>query len=70
MLKIAFVAVALLGTTASAFASDATFDQRSQTPVSSEISQAKPEASRPTCSCAHHAAAVTCSCAHHTPAVK
>jgi predicted outer membrane protein len=58
MLKIAFVAVALLGTTASAFASDATFDQRYLAPVATAAPQAKPEASRPTCSCVHHAAAV------------
>ncbi|HEX8908306.1 MAG TPA: hypothetical protein VF805_03840 [Anaeromyxobacteraceae bacterium] len=58
MLKIAFVAVALIATTASAFASDATFDQRSPTPVSSVAPQAKPEASRPQCACAHHVAAV------------
>lgn len=60
MLKLAFVAVALLGTTATAFASDATFDQRylaPVSPVSSAAPQAKHEAPRPMCSCANHPAA-------------
>lgn len=57
MFKIAFAAVALLGTTASAFASDATFDQRYLAPVATAAPQAKHEVPRPTCSCEHHAAA-------------
>lgn len=57
MLKIAFVAVTLIGITTTALASDATFDQRHLAPISSASPQAKHEVPRPMCSCEHHAAA-------------
>ena len=56
MLKITIVA-ALLGAAGYTLASDVAFDQRSLAPAPSAASQAKQEAPRPVCACAHHGAA-------------
>ena len=56
MLKFTIVA-ALLGAAGYTLASDVTFDQRSLAAAPSAASQAKQDAPRPVCACAHHGAA-------------